>query len=106
MLYDCSTILCSVISLLVYHGCFLLPVALKHLGDPDNAHHAFEQAIKLDPSDAAVALNYGVLLNSVGEQEQASVQLRRFQELAETGSGLDQEVCSKSLGCDSCVLKT
>jgi Bardet-Biedl syndrome 4 protein len=71
---------------------FLLPVALKNLGDPDNARHAFEQSIKLDPSDAAVALNYGVLLNSIGEQEKASVQLRRFQELAEGGSGLDQEV--------------
>jgi Tfp pilus assembly protein PilF len=76
-------------------------VTLKNLGDPDNAHHAYEQAIKLDPSDAAVALNYGVLLNSVGEQERASVQLRRFQELAETGSGLDQEVCNKSLDSDS-----
>jgi Flp pilus assembly protein TadD len=67
-------------------------VALKNLDDPDNACHAFEQATKLDPSDAAVALNYGVLLNAVGEREKASFQLRRFQELAERGSGLDQEV--------------
>lgn len=103
MLYGYSTISCFVILLLVYHGCFLLPVTLKNLGDPDNARHAYEQAIKLDPSDAAVALNYGVLLKSVGEQERASVQLRRFQELAETGSGLDQEVCNKSLGSDSCL---
>ena len=95
MLYGYSTILCSVISLLVCYGCFLLPVVLKNLGDPDNACHAFDQALKLDPSDAAVALNYGVLLSSVGEQEKASVQLRRFQELVEGGSELDQEVCSK-----------
>jgi Flp pilus assembly protein TadD len=67
-------------------------VSLKNLGDPDNACHAFEQAGKLDPADAAVALNHGVLLNSLGEREKASVQLRRFQELAEGGSGLDQEV--------------
>ena len=78
-------------------------MTLKNLGDPDNARHAYEQAIKLDPSDAAVALNYGVLLNSVGEQEKASFQLRRLQELAEAGSGLDQEVCSKSLGTGSCL---
>lgn len=71
---------------------FFLPVTLKNLGDPDNARHAFEQASKLDPADVAVALNYGVLLNSVGEREKASIQLRRFQELAEGGSGLDQEV--------------
>jgi Flp pilus assembly protein TadD len=83
-------------SLLLYYGCFLSSVALKNLGDPDNARQAFEQAMKLDPSDAAVALNYGVHLNSAGEQEKASVQLRRFQELAEGGSGLDQEVRSKS----------
>lgn len=70
----------------------LLALALKNLGDPDNARHAYEQAAKLDPADAAVALNYGVLLNSVGEREKASVQLRRFQELAEGGSGLDQEL--------------
>jgi Flp pilus assembly protein TadD len=71
---------------------FYFTVALKNLDDPDNAHHAFEQAAKLDPNDAAVALNYGVLLNFVGEREKALVQLRRFQELAESGSGLDQEV--------------
>ncbi|XP_021914608.1 Bardet-Biedl syndrome 4 protein isoform X2 [Zootermopsis nevadensis] len=70
----------------------LLALALKNLDDPDNAHHAFEQAAKLDPNDAAVALNYGVLLNSVGEREKASAQLRQFQELAERGSGLDQEL--------------
>lgn len=103
MLYGYSSVSWSIISLLVYHRCFLLPVTLKNLGDSDNARHAYEQAIKIDPSDAAVALNYGVLLDSVGEQEKASVQLRRFQELAETGSGLDQEVCSKSLGRDSCL---
>lgn len=74
---------------------FFLTVALKNLDDPDNAHHAFEQAAKLDPNDAAVALNYGVLLNSVGEREKASAQLRQFQELAERGSGLDQEVWRK-----------
>jgi Tfp pilus assembly protein PilF len=85
--------------------CFLLPVALKNLVDPDNACHAFEQAVKLDPSDAAVALNYGVLLGSIGEEEKASVQLRRFQELAEGGTGLEQEVWNKTLGSDRCMLK-
>jgi Flp pilus assembly protein TadD len=79
-------------------------VSLKNLGDPDNACHAFEQAAKLDPADAAVALNYGVLLNSVGEREKASVQLRRFQELAEGGSGFDQEVhCRYSHSGRSCL---
>jgi Bardet-Biedl syndrome 4 protein len=87
---------CNFTAFVLYYGCFLSPVALKNLGDPDNARQAFEQAMKLDPTDAAVALNYGVLLNSAGEQERASVQLRRFQELAERGSGLDQEVRSES----------
>jgi Flp pilus assembly protein TadD len=80
-------------------------VALKNLGDPDNARHAFEQAAKLDPADAAVAFNYGVLLNSVGEQEKASIQLRRFQELAEGGSGLDQEVWGRNSYSDHSCLK-
>jgi Tfp pilus assembly protein PilF len=97
--------LCNFAAFVLCYGHFLSPVALKNLGDPDNAGHVFEQAIKLDPSDAAVALNYGVLLNSAGRQEKASVQLRWFQELAEWGSGLDQEVRSKSLGADSCQLK-
>lgn len=70
-------------------------MALKNLDDPDNACHAFEQAAKLDRTDAAVALNYGILLNSIGERERASIQLRHFQELAEGGSGLDQEVWGK-----------
>ncbi|XP_069682153.1 BBSome complex member BBS4 isoform X2 [Periplaneta americana] len=70
----------------------LLALVLKSLGDPDNARHAYEQAAKLDPTDASVALNFGVLLNSIGETEKAAVQLRRFQELVESGAELDQEL--------------
>ena len=67
-------------------------MVLKNLGDYDNARHAFEQAAKLNKTDASVALNYAVLLNLMGERDKAAVQLRRFQELAEGSSGLDQEV--------------
>ncbi|KAJ9577929.1 hypothetical protein L9F63_025211 [Diploptera punctata] len=70
----------------------LLALVLKNLGDYDNARHAFEQAAKLNKTDASVALNYAVLLNLMGEKEKAAAQLRRFQELAEGSSELDQEL--------------
>ena len=56
----------------------LLAVALTHLNAYDNAKQSYEQALKYDSYDAAINLNYAVLLCNNNEKEMAIEQLDSY----------------------------
>lgn len=67
-------------------------MTLNKLKDPENAKNAFDQATKLELEDPALPLNYAVFLHSIGKADDAAIQLRKFQELAEQTSDITQDV--------------
>ncbi|XP_047000094.1 Bardet-Biedl syndrome 4 protein isoform X2 [Schistocerca americana] len=77
----------------------LLALTLKKLGDPDNAQKAFEQAARLDPTDASIPLNYAIFLAANARKEEAAAQLKSFQDIAQQGTVNQEmlEVASKML---------
>ncbi|XP_034237387.1 Bardet-Biedl syndrome 4 protein homolog isoform X1 [Thrips palmi] len=74
----------------------LLAITLRHLEDPDNATEAFKQASFLAPLDVSVPLNFAVFLESQGDLEGASLQLVRFQDLAQVTPQISSELLQTS----------
>lgn len=70
----------------------LLGITLRHLDDMANASKAFEQAIKLDPDDPGIRINYGSLLHLLGYKTQALEQLNYFNQLVQHIPKLDPEL--------------
>ncbi|XP_075215083.1 Bardet-Biedl syndrome 4 isoform X2 [Lycorma delicatula] len=70
----------------------LLASALKNLDDVENACKAYEQAIKLDPEDAAVRVNYAAYLQSISETHRGLEQMNYFRKIAQKIPRLDKEL--------------
>lgn len=65
---------------------------MKNLDDSENACKAYEQAIKLDPEDAAVRVNYAAYLHSVNETQKGLEQMNYFRKISQKIPRLDKEV--------------
>lgn len=56
----------------------LLAIALKYLQDFKNSCQAYEQAMKLDPNDPSIPLNFALLMHEMEEKDKAASLLMEF----------------------------